>query len=382
MTPAEVTTLRWLRGLAVALVALGAASAFVDYSGLRRWVPVDALVQSSNTGVGILLACVGYVVVRATVVAEARPARAAVRAWAGEIAVILAALVAMALVVLAVAWLDDTDLVPADATRRSLLGSLSLVWNHLVLADVLGARPDVVGSWILSVVAQGATFALVLALVGRGRTGILVMTAAPLLVLAVAWQAWQIGELGWFTAGLSSHMRADAVLAGVLAAACSSKAAAGPQAPPAHAAAVLVLPGLVLAQSFLGPEAYYRGLGLGVALVVGIVLATSSAPLATPSIHALRAARPLLFLGGAWTVVVALLGPWIQALARRGGDWEPTSRVVITAFGVLAAAYVVDQVLRPAATDMLASWRDADGPSVDQVEHEESRAGGQQTPGA
>lgn len=382
MSGPETITLRWLRGVAVALIALGAGSAFIDYSGLRRWVPLDALVQSSNTGVSILLACAGYVIARAAVVADQAPVRAALLAWAREVATILGALLAMALVVVVIAWLDDTDLVPNDTTRRSVLGALTLIWNQLVLSDVLGARPDVVGSWILSVVAQGATVALILAVLARGRSVVLLALGLPMLAAAVAWQAWRIDELGWLAAGLSSHMRADAVLAGVIAAACSPHLARRHDAPSLHAAAILVLPGVVLAQSFLGPEAYYRGLGLVVALAVGIVLATAAAPLATPGVHALRGARPLLFLGGAWSVVVALLGPWIQGLARRGGDWEPTSRIVITAFGVLAAAYVVDQVLRPALAEMAASWRRAGASSADPIEHEQSRAGGQQTPGA
>jgi hypothetical protein len=90
------------------------------------------------------------------------------------------------------------------------------------------------------------------------------------------------------------------------------------------------------------------------ALATALLLGAASVADGRGRVFDLPGVPVLADLGRSWMAVVALCAPVFYAVARNSTDWNASSRTLVATAILAGAVYLVDQVLRPVLTAVVA----------------------------
>jgi peptidoglycan/LPS O-acetylase OafA/YrhL len=339
----RIVVIDGLRGLLVILVVLHHGWTLWPTSAIENTWPVYRWFLAGNFAVSVFFVLGAFLATRSLLrqveAGSLRPSTALVRR-----AVRLAGQMYLLLVVLMlVSVFDETDTYSKSATTGSALHAATFTFNWFVQNPLVEARPDIGHLWYLSVDMQ--VFIVVLAIVWllRRRAVWLVITLGTLFLLLALWRSQIYHDDGAYVALLRTAGRADAPIAGALAAALLPFVKLDQ-----HRARILALGGAVALLPLLyvtGDLDYFFGApGVLVDVAVGALLIGLSLAPAHPALTAVFARRPLRFLGRYSLGIYLWHYPVFWFVARHGIEWNWGVRVVV-AFAITAVMVAIGQLV-------------------------------------
>lgn len=248
-------------------------------------------------------------------------------------------------VLLLVSVFDKTDNYSDTATTQSVLHAATFTLNWFVQNPLVEARPDIGHLWYLSVDLQ--VFVIVLALVWFLRRHLpwLIVTLATLFLLLTLWRAQIYHDDGAYQALLRTAARADAPIAGALAAALVPLLRRRLDQQRAALIGLVAAATLIPLMYLTGDIDYFfslPGVLVDVAVVV-LLIALSLAP-GHPALTAVLDRRPLTFLGRYSLGIYLWHYPIFWFVARHGIEWNWGVRVVV-GFALTAVMVAVGQLV-------------------------------------
>jgi peptidoglycan/LPS O-acetylase OafA/YrhL len=339
-----------LRGLAILLVVLSHSGKVWPADQRPDLGSLDFLFTSGSAAVSIFFVVSGYLVTTGLLSARERvgPTGPPTRFIARTLRISIQTGVLLVAVAL-VARFDATDTTSSENTRKSLLAAATYTWNTYVRDHVFEARSDIGALYFLAIDFQVfAVITLVVIAVGARRR-LLAAVTATVLVGASVWR-WVVFENdGWFAATLTTTARMDAILWGVLVALLREPLLARVRSGPLLGASALILTGCVVANSFVGIDAYFNVLGvLTSAATAGMVLAAADRGRRPSMTDDLLGHRALVWAGTASLTIFVWHIPVFETVARHTPAWAPLPRTLLAAIGLAAIIVVVERsIARP-----------------------------------
>jgi len=339
----RIVVIDGLRGVLVALVVLHHGWTLWPTSGIEDdWV-VYRWFLGGNFAVSVFFVIGSFLATRSILrLAEASSLRPSV-AFTRRVLRLGGQMYLLLLVLLVVSVFDETDTYSKTATTQSILHAGTFTFNWFVQNPLVESRPDIGHLWYLSVDLQ--VFVVVLALVWllRRRLPWLLVTLGALFVLLGLWRSQIYHDDGAYLALLRTAARADAPIAGALAAALIPFLRLDQQR-----AKLLALGGaasLVPLMYLTGDIDYFfsvPGVLVDVA-VVALLIGLTLAP-AHPALAAVLDRRPLRFLGRYSLGIYLWHYPIFWFVARHGIEWNWGVRVVV-GFALTAVMVAVGQLV-------------------------------------
>ncbi|MBP2392263.1 acyltransferase family protein [Aeromicrobium fastidiosum] len=339
----RIVVIDGLRGLLVILVVLHHGWTLWPTGGIEDTWPVYRWFVAGNFAVSVFFVLGAFLATRSLLrQAEAgslRPSSALVRRavrLGGQMYLLL-------IVLLIVSVFDETDTYPKAATTDSVLHAATFTFNWFVQNPLVESRPDIGHLWYLSVDMQ--VFVVVLAIVWllRRRAVWLVVALATLFFLLALWRSQIYHDDGAYRALLRTAGRADAPIAGALAAALLPFVKLDQQR--ARLLALVAALSLLPLMYVTGDLDYFFGVpGVLVDIAVGSMLIGLSLAPAHPALTAVFARRPLRFLGRYSLGIYLWHYPVFWFVARHGIEWNWGVRVVV-GFAITAVMVTIGQLV-------------------------------------
>ncbi len=345
--PGRSLVLDGLRGLAILLVVLSHSGKVWPADQRPDLGSLDFLFSSGSAAVSIFFVVSGYLVTSGLLTAREQvgPVGPPARFIARTLRISLQTGVLLLAVAL-VARFDATDTTSPENTRRSLVAAATYTWNTFVRDHVFEARSDIGALYFLAIDFQVFAVITLVVVAAGSRRRLLAVLTATVLVGASVWR-WVVFENeGWFAATLTTTARMDAILWGVLIALLREPLLARVRTGPLLGASALVLTGCVVANSFVGIDAYFGALGvLTSAATAALVLCAADRRRVTSTTDDLLGHRALVWAGAASLTIFIWHIPVFETVARHTPTWAPLPRTLLAAIALAAIVVVVERVV-------------------------------------
>lgn len=328
-----------IRGLTIILIVLGHAGALI-YP--RDWIDNVPLLRGFFGGgaVGVFFVVGGYLVTTGLLEDRRRGTSDPIRFYARRLIRIGVQVLPLAIAILVMSRVDPTDPYTERATTLSVLNLVTNTTNLHGATDLLSTRADLGHMWYVAVQQQIYLVLPLLVLLLGGRRLALISLFVELAIAAIAWRFHVLDTAGWIPATISTSTRADAPLAGAVAAVLLYRrqvsAVWATRLLTVSLATLIVL--IAFVKELGDPFGYLRWWGVAFVLTATVAVVTSVR--AAPGAIATRilSSSPLVWLGRASLAIFVWHLPLFLTIERhtRTWQWEPRAIVSFTCLGLLA----------------------------------------------
>ena len=330
-----------LRGIAIIVVVLSHGWILWPIEAIDGNPWVRPLFRSGNFAVTVFFVVTGFLVHRSLTRNGPDGMRPLVSIVRRVIRVAPVVLVAVPLVVLASALVDDPT--PSSTNARSMFHIFTYTWNWYVQTDAMDSRWDLGHLWYLSVDMQAFVALTVVLYLVRRSAAAQVATLGGLLLL-LTWWRMHVTELEpVINVLLRTTARMDAVVVGMLLGVCLTLVPRDAVSP-RTLSRVGATSALALAPLLWLCSDDQRFLGWGVTLLeLDLALLLACIALGGRTLTSTRLA-PLSFLGRHSLIIYVWHYPVFVAVEARTRDWAWPPRAVV-ALVVLTALCVATHYL-------------------------------------